>query len=212
MTENTQTETDTEPEDVPPEKMNRADYMSGEYGHDKRVNFTANQAVYDRVQESTEHGAVSREMRAKLWEMMVGDARNEREKVKAKLEEKQERKQEVDAKIRELRAESENLETEIRELRHKYDTMESAEDKAKTKLEDIEANLWDGQNITTKLTTVKEAAHLLEVTPDEVVERVRERNPEAPDYAFEPPMSSRQTWDMSTARLHAPPGMFGDDE
>lgn len=150
--------------------------------------------VKEAAKRNTERGEISTELRRTYRKLAFGEAVEREDTERQRLQELREEKDDIRSKIRNLQADLEELEREEARLEERLQNRESREQKYETILETLESELYDGANITVHRSSVKNAADLKEVTPKEVVEEIKERNPAVPDHAFKPPMETNEEW------------------
>lgn len=84
-----------------------------------------------------------------------------------------------------------DIETELELLREKREKYESESDRLEGRIEGVEADLRRGTNIFVGNPIVDDIADEYDVSSEEVVDRLKERNPDVPPWAFSNPMEER---------------------
>ena len=102
------------------------------------------------------------------------------ERVETDLEEWRDKRRTADAEI-------ERLESKLKDLRSRREEMRSAEEQLDAALTTIESDLRDGRRVHARLGVVQSVARDFDLKADEVIDRLRQRNPDVPDDAFVDP-------------------------
>lgn len=167
--------------------------------HDKMVNFKANSQTVKEVKDKLEHGEMSEELRARLDEIAHGADVSEENRLMDHLQTLREDR-------RELRREREQIEEDIEEKNRNIERIETRLDELRDQegeydgvLAMLEADLQDGVRIMEGTDKVKRAAQIGDCEPSDVIQDLKDRNPDIPDEAF------RQ------ARGNEEPNWKGDD-
>lgn len=140
----------------------------------------------EAAKRNSEHGEISEEFRKTIQRIAYGEEIEQEERLKVELREKRNERDELKGEIREKQAEVETLETEIARLEERVENRNERRDKFEGMVEMLEATLKDGGRVFPEHGQVKQAAAVGEVEPEDVIERLKERNPDAPDHAFVP--------------------------
>jgi len=150
--------------------------------------------VRDEAKAQTEHGELSEMVRELYREVAFGEEINKREQYKKQLERVRDDKDEIRSKIRELQTQLDNLESKEARLEERLNETTSLRDKYDGMLEMLEHEIYSGENIFAEHAAVKRAARTSNLDPEEVIEELKERNPEIPEYAFVPKMHADREW------------------
>jgi len=150
----------------------------------KQINFTVEEGAYDRFDSKTEHGEKTEILRQRVYEVAHGQDVAEKERVKDQLREKRNDRRELDREIQDMKNERDELDREIERLEERLDTLLEQDGEIDGALEVIESELHDGVRIYDGHTQVKEAARIGDMEPNDVIDRLKERNPSVPDEAF----------------------------
>lgn len=148
----------------------------------------------DEAKAQAEHGQLSEMVRDVFREIAFGEDINKREQYKRQLERIRDDKDDIRADIRDLQTELEKLEAQEARLEERLNETTSLRDKYDGMLEMLEHELYSGENIFAEHAAVKRAARTSNLEPDQVIEELKERNPEIPEYAFEPKMHADREW------------------
>lgn len=159
-----------------------------------RVNHRVPNHVRDAAQDKTEHGELSELVRNLYKRVAFGEDVAQHDTVKLELERVRDEKDDVRRQIRELEAELETIESKERRLEEKLSKHNSRQDKYEGHVESLESQLLDGTHISPSHPGVQRAANVGECDGEDVIDDLRERNPEVPDYAFEDMMHAEREW------------------
>lgn len=149
-----------------------------------RVGFEAPAETVQRVKRKTEWGGMSEKLRERLDEIAYGTEVTERKRLREKLNDLREEKRDVEHDIESLRHKRDELEREIENVEQRLDVLMDNDGEYEGILQGIEADLHDGKRVAPGHGKVERAAELGECDPQDVIEALKERNPELPDMAF----------------------------
>ena len=148
----------------------------------------------DAAQDRTEHGEISERLRSEVNRLAFGEDVEERESVKRELERTRDNKDDLRAKIREFQNELQSLESKETRLEERLSNFVDDEQKYIGHLESLESQLYEGANVDSGHGGVKRAANVAKCDPEDVIDELKERNPEIPEYAFEKALHSDEDW------------------
>lgn len=167
--------------------------------YDKTVNFKANSQTVKEAKDKLEHGEMSEELRGRLDEIAHGTDVAEENRLTDRIQTLREDR-------RELRREREQIEEAIEEKNRNIERIEARLDELREQegeydgvLAMLETDLQDGVRIMEGTDKVKRAAQIGDCEPKDVIQDLKDRNPDMPDKAF------RQ------ARGNEEPNWKGDD-
>lgn len=166
-----------------------------------RVTHRVPEHVRESAQDQTEHGELSELVRGLYQRIAFGEEVEERESLKKELERARDKKDDVRAEIRELQAELQSIETKETRIEEKLSEFVEDEQKYIGHLESLESQLYEGTNIDSGHGGVKRAANIGKCEPEDVINDLRDRNPEIPDYAFEKALHSDDDWGGVEGRI-----------
>lgn len=127
-----------------------------------------------------------------LWREFGGERQ---ELIDMRINQKREEEEMILQHINELEDDLEDVREEKQALLSKKAEMEEEQDAYEEHLEDLEKFLLQGRHLDPSHPRVKNAANIGDVEPTEVIEDLKERNPEVPDYAFIDGLHADQSWD-----------------
>jgi len=160
-----------------------------------QINFTVDRDAKELVKDKLEHGELSTALRQRVQELAFGEEISQRETAKRRLAELREEKDDLRSKKREIEAELEDVEQQITRVEERVDGMERREDKYEASLEMLEESLRSGSRLFEEHGQVVKAAKIGGVDASAVLDELKERNPEVPEYAFEDMLHSNHDWD-----------------
>lgn len=151
-----------------------------------RVNVEVPQSVRDTAKKKLGHGGISKEVRNRLREIAFGPELNQRSRLERQ-------RQDLADELRGLREERRGIDSQIETVENRIDAVDdqlaslsSREEKFEAKVEELESRLRrDGVRIDPEHPAVVRAAATGGVEPEGVLEELKERNPDVPDFAFE---------------------------
>lgn len=159
-----------------------------------RTTVSVPEHLREAAKRNSEHGEISERVRDVLREIAYGENIAEHERKKQELAQTRQKKDELRNKLTEIQAELENVERKERRLEEQIEQSQTTEQEYKTILQTLEAEVRDGANITVQRRSVKNAAEIKGIEPEEVVGELKDRNPEIPEHAFQPPRESDRSW------------------
>lgn len=152
-----------------------------------RVTVCVPEEVRDAAKDKLPHGGMSEEVRDLLTRIAFGEEVNQRSRLERQAEELRERRAEKRRERRELDANIENLDDRIETIERKLGELSTREERYEAKLEELEYRLRsEGTRIFTGHGLVERVASEAGVEPEGVIGDLKERNPDVPDFAFEP--------------------------
>ena len=161
-----------------------------------RVVANVPKSVKEAAKEKLEYGGLSREIEETLERIAFGEELNQRSRLERQKSDLKERLREKRERRRELDAEIENIEQRVAGINEKMSNLTTREDKYEAKLEALEQRLRvEGSRLDPKHPAIQEAAGTGGVDPADVVETLKDRNPDVPSYAFQDALRDRETWE-----------------
>lgn len=173
---------------------------------DSSYRFTVNSDIHELAINRTEHGELAKMHRMVEYEAAFGETRTEYEQLKAEKEELEDEKDDVDARMRELRSRRESIERRLIRIDNRLENMDSIEDKIESKFESLETLVCSGMHLDKNHPLVEEAAQVADIHEEDVLDRLKDRLPNVPEYAFKPKMHAPKNWHgMSVERARQQP-------
>ena len=152
----------------------------------KRSTFLVDEATLEQAKDGLDRGELSKELRATVERLAYGADVAQETRLTDQLRTLRENR-------REKRQERDNIETELEELNRKIERVEQRLDNLREQegqydgvLAMLEEDLHSGVRILGGSDKIKRAAELGDCSVDEVIEDLKERNPEVPEKAFRP--------------------------
>lgn len=149
-----------------------------------RVNHRVPEHVRDTAQKKTEHGEMSERVRAIYRQVAYGEVYDERSQLQARLDEVTDELSDARRKRNDIESRISDLESEADKLKRRLSEQDTESAEYNAQLESIESELHEGRRITAENAAVKTAAEKRGVQPAEVIDQLKERNPDVPDVAF----------------------------
>jgi len=154
--------------------------------HDKHVGFKANSETVEVAKSKLDHGELSELLRREVDRIAHGTDVAEEQRLTDQLEslreERREKRQERDNIERDL----EELEREIERVERRLSELRDQEGEYDGVLAMLEEDLHDGVRIIGGGEKIKKAARIGDCTTDDVIDDLKERNPDVPDKAYRP--------------------------
>jgi len=155
--------------------------------------------VYDLMDKRLDYGEKSEILRTVAEQIAYGGGWDDRtavdvqiEHTKARLAEKRDERREIDKQI-------EELENDLEELQREREHTQSREERLQASLVGIESDLRAGKRISTDAAAVHGIAREFNLEPEGVIDRLKSRNPDVPDEAFQSPSAVNglqgRSWD-----------------
>ncbi len=150
--------------------------------------------VREAAKARAEYGELSEKVRTLYETVAFGEEIGERSQLQRELDSIREKKDRKRAKKREIETEIENLERREQRIEERISSLSSKEDKFEGAMEMIEQQLYDGTHIFPEHGLVTRATGLAGMDPEQVINKLKERNPGVPDYAFKSKMHAQHDW------------------
>lgn len=147
------------------------------------------------AKQKLDHGGLSEEIRKTIESIAYGGDVQQRTRLER-------RRDEIKETLRDLRQERKRIETKIDAEESKLDAVEEEiaalaerEDKYEAKLEELEAKVRiEGARVFADHPAVHRAAKTGGVEPEGVIEELKDRNPDVPEYAFKQALHDERDW------------------
>lgn len=160
---------------------------SGAGGSNDRtqVLFEADPEAYEIAKEKLEHGEMSEELRSRVNEIAYGITVGRQERLKEELHTLRDRRHSQVAERDALNADISETERKIERVEGKLDTLRDQAAEYNGALDTLESQLHEGERLFPKHDGVETAAQIGGKSIQDVLDDLRERNPDVPAYAFE---------------------------
>jgi len=152
--------------------------------HDKMVNFKANSETVKEAKDKLEHGEMSEELRARLDEIAHGTDVAEENRLTDRLKTLREDRRDLRRERDQIEDEIEEMNRDIERIEERLDELREQEGEYDGVLAMLEADLQDGTRIMKGTDKVKRAAEIGDCDPMDVIQDLKDRNPDVPDSAF----------------------------
>lgn len=158
---------------------------------EKRWQADIDREIAEAADRRLNHGERKQLIEA-LAEAIANRGFSEKTPLDVRIQQLREIKQKKIEKRTKINDEIDNIETEIEVLRERRGNYESEAEKLEGRIEGIESSLrHDGMNIFEGSSSVEQIANEYPVTPEDVINRLKDRNPDVPPWAFSNPMEER---------------------
>lgn len=152
----------------------------------KQIAVNVPASVHETAKMKLEYGGISREVREALRRVAFGEDMNQRSRLEQQMEELKDEREELRADRRELDAKIANIDSKIDGIQDDISQLSSEEERYESKLEELEYRVReDGTRLYPGNGHVERIAKEAKREPEAVVNDLKERNPDIPDYAFE---------------------------
>lgn len=159
-----------------------------------QVSHLVPKSVREDAQQNSGHGDLSDAVRMAYRTIAYGDDYQNTTRLKQRLERaKNEYRRLVEEKDA-VEDEMEDTEDRIRQLREQLETAEEADERFDELIEELETKLEGGSHVFPGHGGVVEAAEIGGVSEGEVIDTLKDRNPEIPDDAFVPQSEAEFEW------------------
>lgn len=141
------------------------------------------------AKEKLDHGGISRVIREALAREVHGERTTERARVKDNLDELRDERRHVMSERDRLNDELQQLDVKIERAERRLDELDDLEGEYEGVLKGCEELLADGHHVFLDHGMVERAAEVGNCSPEDVIEDLKERNPDYPDDRFQPKIS-----------------------
>lgn len=148
----------------------------------------------EAAKDQLEFGELSEVVRRAIKQAAYGEDVADHDALKKQLERKRDKRDKKRKEARAAEAEAEELDREVMKLEERMSQKKSRESKYEGHLESLESHLRAGENISVGHGAVSRAADIGGVPESEVIEELKDRNPNIPDHAFVDKIDTDQTW------------------
>lgn len=166
----------------------------GRSSEQSRYSFLIDEHLKDAGLRNSEHGEMAERCRDVFRRVGYGEDVQNEEALRRELNTVREKKDDVDAKIRDLQSERERLARKETRLEERVSKSDSRKEKYDGMLESMESLLAQGGHVDPTHPIVKNAANLMKITPENVIDDLRDRHPAIPDHAFVPFDETDEEW------------------
>jgi chromosome segregation ATPase len=141
----------------------------------------------DIIDNRLEYGEKSRLIREFAQEIAYGAGWDERSSIDIQIEHVEDKLAEARKRRRQAEQQIETYEDELARLREKRETKQTRQEKLDASLVPVEDDLRRGSRVFPDHGAVQRIAREYDITAEDVLERLKERNPDVPDRAFREP-------------------------
>jgi chromosome segregation ATPase len=159
-----------------------------------QVSHLVPESLREDAQDNAEYGELSDAVRQAYRIVAYGDDYENTQRLKQRLERAKNEYQRLVEEEDRLEEQKDETEDRIRQLREQLEAAESKEEQYEELLVDLETQVYNGSHVFPRHADVEEAAEISGQSPEEVIEDLKERNPEVPDDAFKPAHKAEFEW------------------
>jgi len=149
-----------------------------------RVGFTVDEEAYGQAQAKLDWGEMSQRLRKAVHEIAYGTETTERRRLKEKLERLRSEKREIETTLEQKRSERDEKQRKISRVEERLDTLMDQSGEYEGFLNSIEQDLHDGKRFDPQHGKIERAAGIGGMSPQDVINDLKERNPDVPEEAF----------------------------
>lgn len=159
-----------------------------------QVSHLVPESVREDAQENSGHGDLSEAVRQAYQIVAYGDDYQDAARLKQRLERAKNEYQrliEEEERIQDRKQETENR---IRQLKEQLEAIQSQEEQYDELLTELENDLYNGAHVFPDHGAVEDAATVGGKTAEDVIDDLKERNPDIPQDAFVPAHEAEFEW------------------
>lgn len=152
-----------------------------------QINVRVPAETKELAKRKLDHGGLTRVVRERLMEIAHGAEITEKARLKQHLEELREERRELKRRRADIDDRLEELEGKIARAEDRLDSIRDREGEYEGALQMLEAEMHDtGMHVFEDHAKVQEAALVGQCSPEDVLDDLRERNPNLPEEQFAP--------------------------
>lgn len=148
-----------------------------------QVSHMVPETLRDRATENTEHGGISEAVR-EVYRILANNGTMSQVRLELQLRKIRKDRTRIEDEIDDLEAQLNHLADREDELEDRADTANSREAQYEDLLAEMDTMLQNGERVFETHGKVQNAADLSDQTPQEVIETLKERNPDLDDSKF----------------------------
>lgn len=152
----------------------------------QQVTARVDKEAYEAAKKHLEHGGITREIRNTINAIAFGETTAEKEQLKQRLAQEREERSELRSQRAQVDRKLENKDRIIERIESRLDTLRDKEGEYEGALQMIESDIInEHKNVFVGHDQVKNAAEMGNCTQEDVIDDLKERNPDIPDQRFE---------------------------
>jgi len=151
--------------------------------------------VKEDARENAQHGDLSEAVRQAYEIVADGDDYEDRFRLEQRLERTRSEYESLVEQKERIEREMRDLKSQIGRLESKLESIEEADAEYNESLKDLTVSLRQGEHLFPSHAAVQEAAELGNCEARDVIQELKDRNPEIPDDAFVPAHEAEFGWD-----------------
>lgn len=149
-----------------------------------QASFEVDKQTYEAAKDKLKFGEMSKRLRETVHTIAHGAQSAEKERVKNNLEEWRDKRNSIDAEINKLKSERRDVERKISRAEDRLNELQEQNGEYDGTLAMLEQDIHEGKRVIPESKKVKEAARLGDCNPKDVIQDLKERNPEVPAEAY----------------------------
>lgn len=147
----------------------------------------------DQATENTEYGGISDAVR-EVYKILAEGGSKSRVRLEMQLRKVKRDRERIEEEITDLREQLDHLNDREASLEERVEEEESRRSEIDELLEDIEDMIREGDRVFPEHGKIQRAADVGAMTPEEVIDTLKERNPDIPERAFQERASTFDEW------------------
>lgn len=151
--------------------------------------------THDILDSRLEYGEKSRLVRDLANTIAYGESWDERTPLDIQIQNVEQQLADARSRRRAANTDIEDLEDELERLREMRENRQTREELLEASLVSVESDLRGGMHVDPDHGGVKSVAREYDIEVQAVLDRLKSRNPDVPDYAFDQRMHSPEPWD-----------------
>lgn len=149
-----------------------------------QINVNVNRETKELAKKKLGFGGLTDEINKTLYRVAHGAEVSEQRRLKDKLEDLREDKREIENEIDNLRNERDEKERKISRIEERLDAIMDQEGQYEGYIQSIETDLHNGKSFWPQHPKIQDVAEMVDSTGEQIIDDLRERNPNLPDSQF----------------------------
>jgi len=158
----------------------------------KQVGFEVDAEAWERAKSKSEWGEMTERLRGTVHEKAYGTEITERKRLREKRDSIRKEIREVENEIQNKQHTRDEKQRELERVEQRLETLEQQDGEYDGFIQAIESDLHDGKRVFVNHGKVERAAELGDCDESDVIEALKERNPDLPEGAFREPRAGEQ--------------------
>lgn len=166
--------------------------MSDDDDNKKQVGFEVDAEAWEHAKEKAEWGEMTELLRRTVNEKAYGTEVTERKRLREKRDKTRGEIRDIENTIKDEQHKRDEKQRELERIDQRLETLEQQDGEYDGFIQALESDLHSGKRVFVNHGKVERAAELGECDPSDVVETLKERNPELPEGAFREPRAGEE--------------------